>query len=223
MYLQTQRFQPTCSKVDRRRLRHLAQHYLIIGDALYHRSVDTVLRRCVTHEEAELIMNDCHSGACGGHLSGLATTQKILRAGYFWPSIFKNYITVVKRCHPCQIFSRKMHVYLAPLHPVVSISPFAKWGIDFTMCNPPFVVGHHYIIVVVDYFTKWAEVMPTYSNDAKTVALFLFNHIIAQFGIPKSIVTNHGTHFCNAMMVELTAMLHMDHEHSSPYYPQANG
>ena len=62
--------------VDGRRLHHLAQHYLIVGDALYHRGVDTVLRRCVTHEEAELIMNDCHFGACGGHLSGLAIAQK---------------------------------------------------------------------------------------------------------------------------------------------------
>ena len=84
------------------------------------------------------------------------------------------------------------------------------------------VVGHHYIIVSVDYFKKWEEAMPTYSNDAKTTMLFLFNHIIAWFGIPKSIVTNHGMHFCNAMMAELTSMLHLDHEHSSPYSLQAN-
>ena len=116
-----------------------------------------------------------------------------------------------------------MRAHLAPLHPVVSIGPFAKWDIDFTTCNPPSAAGHHYIIVAMDYFTKWAEVMPTYNNDAKTTMLFLFNHVIARFGVPKSIVTDHGTHFCNAMMVELTSMLHLDHEHSSPYYPQANG
>ena len=83
VYLQTQRFQPSTTKDDRRRIRHLAQHKLIVGDALYYRGVDTVLRRCVTHEEGETIMNDFHSRACGGHLSGLATAQKILRAGYF--------------------------------------------------------------------------------------------------------------------------------------------
>jgi hypothetical protein len=105
VYLQTQSFWSSSTKDDRQRLRHLAQHYLIIGDALYHFGVDTMLRRCVTHEEAKLIMNDCHLGACGGHLSGFATAQKILRAGYFWPSIFKDCITVIKKCHPCQIFS----------------------------------------------------------------------------------------------------------------------
>ena len=83
VYLQTQHFRHSATKDDRQRLRHLAQHYLIVGDALYHRDIDTVLRGCVIHEEAEMIMNDCHSEACGGHLSGLGTTQKILHTRYF--------------------------------------------------------------------------------------------------------------------------------------------
>jgi transposase InsO family protein len=116
-----------------------------------------------------------------------------------------------------------MRVHPAPLHPVVSVGPFAKWGIDFTTYNPMSTVGHHYIIVAMDDFAKWAEAMPTYTNDAKTTTLFLFIHIIARFGIAKSIITDHGTHFCNAMMAKLTSMLRLDHEHSSPYYPQANG
>ena len=95
VYLQTQQFRPELSKYDRRHLRHLAQHYLIISDALYHHGVDIVLCQCVTHGEAEKIINDCHSGACGGHLSGLATTQKILHVGYFCPLIFKDCINVV--------------------------------------------------------------------------------------------------------------------------------
>ena len=213
VYLQTQCFRPSATKDDHQRIRHLAQHYLIVGDTLYHRGVDTVLRRCVIHEEAEKIMNDCHSGACGGHLSRLAIAQKILCARYFWPTIFKDCISAIKKCHPYHIFSRKMRAHPAPLHPIVTIGPFAKWGIDFTTCNPLSTAGHHYIIVAMDYFTKWAEAMPTYNNDAKIATLFLFNHIIARFGIPKSIVTDHGTHFCNAMMVELTSMLHLDDEH----------
>ena len=223
VYLQTQHFRPKLSKDDCRWLCDLAEHYLIIGDALYHRGVDTILHRCVTHGEVERIMNDCHSGACGGHLFGLATTQKILCVGFFWLSIFKDCINVVKKYHSCQIFSRKMHAHPAPLRLVVFVRPFTKWGIDFTMCNPPSTTSHHYIIVFIDYFTKWVEAMPTYSNDAKTTTLFLFNHIIASFGIPRSIVTDHGMHFWNAMMAELTTMLHLDHECSSPYYPQGNG
>lgn len=49
--------------------------------------------------------------------------------------------------------------------------------------------------MAVNYFTKWAEAMPTLSNDGETAALFIFNHVIARFGIPKEIVTDNGTHF----------------------------
>ena len=137
VYLQTSKFPSTFSKDERRKLRHLAKNYVIIGDTLYRRGVDSILRRCLTLEEAESVLNDCHNGACGGHLSGLATAQRILRAGYFWPSIFKECVEAVKRCHPCQIFTRKMRAHPAPLFPVVTVYPFTKWGIDFTTCNLP--------------------------------------------------------------------------------------
>ena len=90
-------------------------------------------------------------------------------------------------------------------------------------CKPTSTGGHGYIIVFIDYFTKWAEAMPTCAEDGKTVALFLFNHVIARFGVPQSIVTDHGSHFCSQMMEELSAKLGFLHENSTPYYPQANG
>jgi hypothetical protein len=169
------------------------------------------------------VLNDCHTGACGGHLSGLATTQNILRAGYFWPTLIKDCIESVKKCHPCQIFSQKMRAHPAPMFPVITIGPFTKWGIDYTTCNPPSARGHRYIIVAVDYFTKWVEAMPTFKDDGETATLFLFNQIIARFGVPREIVTDHGSHFQNQMMSELTSKLGLRQEHSSPYYPQANG
>jgi hypothetical protein len=89
IYLQILKFPKHISRDDRRRIRYQAKKYLIVNNTLYHRGVDNILLRCLTHEEDKSILKDCHSGACGGHLSGLATTQKILRAGYFWPSIFK--------------------------------------------------------------------------------------------------------------------------------------
>ena len=82
VYLQTQSFRPELSKSERRKIRFQSQQFKIIGDTLYRKGVDLVFRRCLTHEEAERVLNDCHSGACGGHMSGYATAQKILRAGY---------------------------------------------------------------------------------------------------------------------------------------------
>jgi hypothetical protein len=109
------------------------------------------------------------------------------------------------------------------MFPVITVGPFTKWGIDYTTCNPLSARGHHYIIVAVDYFTKWVEAMPTFKDDGETVALFLFNQIRARFGIPRDIVTDHGSHFQSQMMNELTSKLGLQQEHLSPYYPQANG
>ena len=83
----------------------------------------------------------------------------------------------------------------APLHPTIDVDSFAKWGIDFITCNPHSVGGHGYIILDVYYFTKWAEAMPTFVEDGKTAAMFVFNHVIAHFTVPQAIITDHGSHF----------------------------
>jgi hypothetical protein len=116
-----------------------------------------------------------------------------------------------------------MRAHPTPMFPVITVGPFTKWGIDYTTCNRPSPRGHFYIIIVVDYFTKWVEAMPTFKDDGEAATLFLFNQIIARFGIPREIVTNHGSHFQNQMMIELTSNLGLRQEHSSPYYPKENG
>jgi hypothetical protein len=109
--------------------------------------------------------------------------------------LFKDYIIVVQKCHAFQTYNNKIRSHPDPLHPVVFIGPFSKWGIDFMTCNPHSARGHGYIIVAVDYFTKWAKVMPTFDNTEKTATLSVFNHIITRFGIPQAIVIDHGSHF----------------------------
>ena len=129
----------------------------------------------------------------------------------------------MKKCPPCQHFYPKKRTHLAPLHPVITVGPFSKWGIDFMHCNPTSIGGNGYIIVAMDYFTKWNEETPTYAEDGKTSALFLFNHVIDRFGVPQAIVIEHESHFWNQMMDEQSAKLVFHHENSTLYYPQDNG
>ena len=89
--------------------------------------------------------------------------------------------------------------------------------------NPTSARGHGYIIVAVDYFTKWDEEMPTYAKDGNIASLFLFSHVISRFGVLQAIVTDHRSHFPNQMMAELSGNLGFLHENSTPYYPWANG
>jgi hypothetical protein len=78
IYLQTQTFLPNLSSTDRCRICYQARQYIILGDTLYRRGIDSVFRQCLTFDEAEKALNDYHSGAYGGHMSGYATSQKIL-------------------------------------------------------------------------------------------------------------------------------------------------
>ena len=121
--------------------------------------------------------------------------------------IYLDCVEAVKHCHPCQLYTRKMRSHTTLLFPIISVGPFMKWGIDYMTCNLASDGGHKYIIVVVDYFTKWAEEMPTFKVDRETTTFFVFNQIITQFNIPKVIFNDHGSHFQNSMMTELTTML----------------
>jgi hypothetical protein len=111
----------------------------------------------------------------------------------------------------------------APLHPVITVGPFTKWGVDFVDCNPASAGGHQHIPMVVDYFTKWADSMLTIKSDGKNAIIFMFNQIIARFRIPREIGTDHVSHFQNEMMNELSSKMWFKHGHSSPYYPRENG
>jgi hypothetical protein len=83
----------------------------------------------------------------------------------------------------------------------------------------PSTRGNRYIIVVVDYFTRWVEAMLTFKDDGETTTLFLFNQIIARFDVLKDIFTDHGSHFQKKMMYKLTSNIGLRKEHSSPSYP----
>jgi hypothetical protein len=78
VYIQTLKCPSSTSHDEHRRICHQAKNYLILEDTLYSRGVDCIVCRCLTHEEEEIMLNDFHTGACGGHLFGLETTQNIL-------------------------------------------------------------------------------------------------------------------------------------------------
>jgi hypothetical protein len=106
---------------------------------------------------------------------------------------------------------------------VIDVVYSTKWGIDFTTYHLTSSKGHRYIIVAVEYFTKWVEAMQTFNNDGETMTIFIFNQIVARFGIPKEIFTDHGSHFQKRMMTDLTSNIGFWKEHPSTYYPQENG
>jgi len=140
VYIPMNFFFPQLSRDDRSWINHQASLYLLIGEVLYQRGINIILRRCITIEEIDKVLNDCHSGECGGHYFGISTIDKIVRVGYFCPTQFHDCIHAIKRCQKCQLYDHKSR---APpsLHLVITIDPCCKWGIDFMTCNPHPAMG----------------------------------------------------------------------------------
>jgi hypothetical protein len=102
--------------------------------------------------------------------------------------------------------------------------PFSIWGIDMIgQIEPKASNGHRFILVAIDYFTKWVEAA-SYDNVTKQVVVrFIKNHIICRYGIPSRIITDNGTNLNNKMMKDLCDEFKTEHHNSSPYRPQMNG
>ncbi|PKI49826.1 hypothetical protein CRG98_029803 [Punica granatum] len=102
--------------------------------------------------------------------------------------------------------------------------PFSMWGIDVIgPINPKASNGHLFILVAIDYFTKWMEAIILASVTANTVARFLKRDIIARYGVPKTIITDNAKTLNNRIIDELCERFKIHHRNSTPYHPQMNG
>jgi hypothetical protein len=130
-YLQNQRCPNNLDTHQRRRLCLEYSIYAIIGDFLFRRSVDGLLLRCVNTEEAHKLLQETHGSSnfvihVGGHFSAKTTAFKIIKKGYYWPSIFCDSYIFSRSCDKCQKFAGKERLYAMPLQLVPSEFPFSN-------------------------------------------------------------------------------------------------
>jgi len=109
-----------------------------------------------------------------------------------------------------------------PQYPFLFCEVFDVWGIDF-MGLFPISFGFAYILLAVDYVSRWVEAKATRTDDAKVVADFIKSNIFCRFGIPKALISDQGTHFCNRSIEALLRKYAVVHRVSTPYHPQTNG
>eukprot|EP00253_Pinus_taeda_P007067 PITA_07067 len=107
-------------------------------------------------------MYDFHKGDCGGHLFWKTTANKVLRARYYWLTLFSDVYKIVMSCHECQVFQGKIKLLPLPLKLVEVNAPFQQWGLNFIgEIHPTSSAQHKWILTATDYFTKWIEAIPT--------------------------------------------------------------
>nr|GFB11066.1 putative nucleotidyltransferase, ribonuclease H [Tanacetum cinerariifolium] len=168
-----------------------ARHYFWNDPYLFRTCADKIIRRCVAGKEAIDILNACHSGPTGGHYGANYTAKKVFDSGFYWPSISKDAFELVKRYDSCQ---RKGKVSSK---------------------------RNKYILVAVDYLSKWVEVKALPTNDARVVVRFL-KSLFSWFRTPKAIISDRGTHFCNDQFSRVMAKYGVTHRLSTAYHPQTS-
>jgi len=140
----------------------------MIGYELYKRGYEQPLLKCVTKEQVEYILREIHEGIWGYHSGAWTMTTRILRVGYFWPTMEADCQAFVKKCIPCQKHGNLIHQKQEQLHSILSMWPFAKWVMNILR---PFTLGKgqvKFLIVGIDYFTKWMEAKPSHWPQSPT-------------------------------------------------------
>ena len=180
---------PEFSYQQRKKLRTNSRFYIWDDPLLFKRGAYMIIRRCVPESEQGKILQECHASPYGRHFTGDKTAHKILQSGFYWPTIFNDCFEWVKLCDQCQRMGNINKRHEIPVHGILVVQLFDVWGIDF-MGPFPSSFGNMYILLVVDYVSKWVEATACPKNDANTVVGFLQRNILSRFGTPKTIISD---------------------------------
>ena len=209
------------SKQDRSKFFSQVKHFFWDDPYLFKYCPDQIIRRCVPNHDFRSVLSFCHDQVCGGHFSAKKTAAKILQCGLYWHSLFKDSVEFCTACSRCQHLGKITRRNIKPMNPILGIEIFDIWGIDFT--GPfPNSFDNLYILLAVDYVSKWVKAIPTKSNDNKVVLKFLKDNIFSRFGTPRAIISDQGKYFKNHHFESLLKKYSITHKLATPYHPQTS-
>nr|XP_009388102.1 PREDICTED: uncharacterized protein LOC103974923 [Musa acuminata subsp. malaccensis] len=180
-----------------RRLRWTHAWFSEVSGRLYKQSFTYPLLWCLEPDEAQTVLAEVHEGVCGEHIGGRTLAHKILRQGYYWPTMCRDAKAYVQRCSSCQEHARAPRQPAVPLAPIDCSWSFAQWGLDLLGPFQPASGQRKYIIVGVDYFTKWVEAEPLATITEWQMEKFVWRNLVTRFDLPKTIITDNGPQFAS--------------------------
>ncbi|RDX72986.1 gag-pol, partial [Mucuna pruriens] len=179
---------------------------------------DFVVIKCIPEAEINSVLQLCHAAPRGGHCGATRTGKIVLDCGLYWPTIFRNAYQFVSHYNKCQkdgmAITRRHEM---PQLLILFYEVFYVWGIDF-MGPFPVSNGYSYILLAIDYVSKWLEAIATKTNDAKVVVDFLKSNIFYRFGVPKALITKAVT-----STIEPCPPCAISMRIATAYHPQTNG
>ncbi|UYV61596.1 hypothetical protein LAZ67_1005488, partial [Cordylochernes scorpioides] len=169
------------------------------------------------------IMKEYHNHMSNGHL-GVARTMYRIKSKYFWPSMLKDVSEFVRTCHLCQSRKGSNQLPSGLLQPIPPANfPFERIGIDFVGPLPSTKNRKKWIIVLSDYYTRYAETRAVSEATVKEVSKFLVEDIFLRHGAPQYLISDRGSQFTSNLMKEVMKTCKIKHCFTTSYHPQTNG
>eukprot|EP00253_Pinus_taeda_P008100 PITA_08100 len=188
---------------------------------LYADTIYYLKNGCLEKTKSKKVLQELPDGPAGGHYAIDATEHKILREGYYWPTLFKDSHSYVRKYQICQTTAGRQRKLSMPLQPVNIEKPFSQWGLDIIgEIVPHSSKQHRYILTATDYFTKWVEAVPLKTANYENIIEFIDQFIITRFGSPSALIFDNASYLSGNAMTDFALKRGFKLKYSSNYYLQ---
>ncbi|GJU96073.1 reverse transcriptase domain-containing protein [Tanacetum coccineum] len=216
------------SKLASSSFAHLTK--MVLVEVIPCRSTEAATINVVTEMEVtwmnpivDYLKDEAHFGSCEAHAGARTIAQKAARLGYYWPTMYQDATQVVSTCRNCQ---EHAPILRKPQYDMTSIYnpwPFYQWGIDIVGPFPEAPGRVKFLVIAIDYFTKWVEAAPLATITGKNILKFVWTNIVCHFGIPGIIISDNGKQFSKNPFRDWCTELNIKQQFTSVAHPQANG
>jgi hypothetical protein len=194
-----------------------------MNNNLYKVSLTGPLLHCLSKNEGKELLSEIHTDISRGHIGSWALAAKVLKQGFYWPSVVDDTSKIMATCEACQKFSPQSRTPPQPSRLITPSWPLQRWGIDIVGPLPTTQGNFQYAVVAVEYFTKWIEVKPLINITSITIKRFFWQNIICRFGVAKEIIVDNAKQFDSNLFKEFCYQIGTEVAFASVYHPQSNG
>jgi hypothetical protein len=210
-------------EVYNKRMEARTRPYVIIEGELYKHGVCSPLLKCLSRIEGIELMKEIHAGLCGSHIGSRPLLGKVFRQGFYWPKAASDAADLVQKCENCQKCARDQKQLSSLTQLIQPTWPLQRWGLDLLGPLPPAQGNLRYVVVAVEYFSKWIEAKPSTIITSATVQKFFWQNIVCRFGVPKAITVDNGTQFDAKTFKDLCDQISTKIHFASVRHPKSNG
>ncbi|GKB84958.1 reverse transcriptase domain-containing protein [Tanacetum coccineum] len=192
------------------KLRIKARQYELLEGVLYKRSF------------LKPWLREIHEGSCSMHAGPRSVVAKAMRLGYYWPTMHRDAWEMIRTCNDYQLHRPVLRNPQHKLTPIMTPWPFYKWGIDIVGPFPEGLEKVKFLIVAMDYFTKWIEAKVVATITGNQVKIFVWDNIVCRFGLPGEIISDNGKQFSDNPFKDWCDKLNITQCFASVKHPQSN-